>query len=503
MAGYGAKDTSVTQGGYGANDAPAGTPQQTAADRYAAERAAATVAAGEAKIQAAQMPENPDVMAQMGLPGRIAHYATNTVGGGIDQAALRLGNLVAPKIVGPVLDRFDARRKASNENYDATITAMNRGEAYPDTLARVLGATLSPVGVAAAPERAALTLAERLAQGGAMGAKYGAVAPVDDATGDADYWFKKLKQTATDAMLTGVTHTAVSPVTSYIAGVAGGRISAPSLAQLRRDSEEAYRLSDATGTAIAPHSYDDMLSRMQAATAGRLDPTLHPGTTAAMAAAARARGAPMTLRELDNLRQNIRDSGLTPGDRHFGRELTDILDDHLRALNLARDIVSGNAAIGVPALERARQSWSRLRKGETLNDIMQQAGVADTNPQATIRAGFRSLANNRERMGRFTPEEQAAIRQVAGGPANQTLGAISHIGSLPGMGVAFAVGGAPAVVAARAAADSAGVVRNALTRSRADMAGRMVRSGAQGYLNPATQKLVNMLSIGLTPDTAE
>jgi hypothetical protein len=35
------------------------------------------------------------------------------------------------------------------------------------------------------------------------------------------------------------------------------------------------------------------------------------------------------------------------------------------------------------------------------------------------------------------------------------------------------------------------------------MAGRMVRSGAQGYLNPATQKLVNMLSIGLTPDTAE
>lgn len=68
----------------------------------------------------------------------------------------------------------------------------------------------------------------------------------------------------------------------------------------------------------------------------------------------------------------------------------------------------------------ARLAWSRFRKADTVEDMIENAGLqakqfTGSGYENALRTQFRTLAKNPERMRLFTEAEQAAIRKIAKG----------------------------------------------------------------------------------------
>lgn len=121
------------------------------------------------------------------------------------------------------------------------------------------------------------------------------------------------------------------------------------------------------------------------------------------------------------------------------------LQDKLRSTidEAPEDMIEGGKE-GFEALKDARKAWSNSIKVRDIERILERAKMMD-NEATSIKAGFRTLYNNPNRMRGYTAAEKAAIKQAAesgivGGTLRTILGS-RLLGTMVGTGAGTAAGG--------------------------------------------------------------
>lgn len=253
----------------------------------------------------------------------------------------------------------------------------------------------------------------------------------------------------------------------------------PSIDELRVTRDKAYEGVKKLGASFAPKAYDDMLvDLVKDAKSDNISPTRHERAYSFIADMINRRGKPMTLTELDQLRQEVRRDLITPSwsnpnaaaDAHFGDKIIDAIDEMI-----AKDATASQT------MQTARMAHSRLRKAELIQEaILKATRRAEStgsggNVNNAIRQNIRAIIDNPKRSKAFTKAELAAMENLVKqgkvedilrwvgkfSPAGNGLSAWFGLGAASqGLGVIPAVG-----ILAKAAADT-GTIRkaNALQR---------------------------------------
>jgi hypothetical protein len=233
-----------------------------------------------------------------------------------------------------------------------------------------------------------------------------------------------------------------------------GRVSEepPTVDELAAQAKAAYKRASDSGIRISPASLTGLKVKIVGALNKEgIDPTLHPATTAALKRVTGTDGE-VTLDQLETLRKIASDAkgSQAPADARLAAKIVDEIDDYV--VNLSEKDVTSGKIKDAAALREARNLYSRKMKAEEIGSLVERAGVragqfSGSGYENALRTEFRQLALNKNRMRRFTAEEQAAIKKVAmGGPAENTF---RFIGKFAPTGVVSAAlgGGLGAMVA--------------------------------------------------------
>ena len=264
----------------------------------------------------------------------------------------------------------------------------------------------------------------------------------------------------------------------------------PSKAELKQTSQAAYQRAKDAGAVVTGESFGKALADVKADLGDEgLNAKLHPATSAAIEHISQHEG-PVTIKQLDTYRKVAKaaeSSALSnPSDLRLAGKVVDSIDTYMENLS-SKDIVAGNAKEAVSALNEARGLWSRYKKADTIDALIDRAELrssqfSGSGLENSIRTEFRQLSMNQKRMKGFTADEQAAIKKVAtGGPIDNTL---RYFGKLAPTGVVSAIAaeslGGPAAMAGGAISRT--LAKNS-TEARAANAQRLMRAGP-GYVQP-------------------
>lgn len=292
---------------------------------------------------------------------------------------------------------------------------------------------------------------------------------------------------------------AQSLVGGLAAGPEGGAktisaAAAPTVTELKAASKAAYDTVKSSGLEVSASPVRTMVQDVITKLADEgFDPVLHPNTARSLArlqdiAAGPKAANTIPLTQLETERkvagQAAKAAITNPSDAH----MAGIIQDHIDSLaeNLQpQDIVSGDPK-ALQALPQARQAWRTAKKAEIISDAFERAQNASQYTQSgyenALRTSFRSIANNKKRMGAFSPDEQAAITKVVrGGSLENSLrwigklaprGVVSAMGDLA-LGHATGVGVGPFMVAG----EGAKMAATRATLGNAERASQLVRNG--------------------------
>ena len=255
---------------------------------------------------------------------------------------------------------------------------------------------------------------------------------------------------------------------------------------------------------------DDISSTVKKA---GIDPTLHPKATAVLGRLQEAKGTQHTLEEAEILRRVLKSAAASkePDEGRLTRIMIDKLDDFVENMKPSDfSLIAGDKA-GVAKLTEARSLWSRMRKGEIVEDLIENAKLTAPNftgsgYENALRTQFRTLAKNANKMRGFSKTEQTAIERVAkGGPLENTLRMLGKfaptgvVSTVMSGGAGAAIGGPVGAVALPAAGFAARQGATALTARNARAASELMRSGqlpALGRMAPADVELMRALMVG-------
>lgn len=287
------------------------------------------------------------------------------------------------------------------------------------------------------------------------------------------------------------------------AGLGGVPEKPPTIEELRTLKDEAYKRADESGIVVSGSSFEPVRKRIatELNTLG-MDSTLHPDASAALKKVLSAKGD-MTLTQLETLRRVASDAkgSIKPADSMRASRIVNAIDDYIDNLKES-DVVAGTAEKAA-ALKEARGYNTRLMKAEEISTLIDRAGISaqgfsGSGFENALRVEFRGLAKNANRMRRFSPEEQAAIRKVAmGGPLENTLryvGKLAPTGGLSTMlnlGLVAGTGGGGLAVPIIGTAGRMAATR--MTMKNATAAEELMRAGNPQRNALATKKPQNAL----------
>lgn len=220
------------------------------------------------------------------------------------------------------------------------------------------------------------------------------------------------------------------------AGLASVSKDAPTVEQLKTDARAAYKRAEDAGIELSEFSVKKLKGKILNEVGERVDPTLHPDTTAALKRIMDTKGA-VSLGKLDQLRQIASDAkgSAKPADQRLAGKVVDAIDDYVDNIS-AKDVTKGDAS-GAAALKDARELYTRQKKGEQLEQMFEDAktkagaNYSQSGLENALRSEFKALALNKKKLAKFTPEEQAAIKKVAtDGRLLRTLGKLAPVGGM-------------------------------------------------------------------------
>lgn len=268
---------------------------------------------------------------------------------------------------------------------------------------------------------------------------------------------------------------------------------APTTAELSEAAQAAYKRADESGIAMKAESFDTMKSKLIAdLQSDGIDPTLHPKATAAMKRLMDKEGS-ITLKEAETLRRVASDAmdTLEKSDARNAGKIVDAIDDYIENIKDS-DLVSGEAK-DAAALAEARGLYSRKRKAEEMERLMDRAKLAASGYENGLRIEFRNLVKNDRKFRRYSKEEQAAIRRVAeGGTAENALrliGKLAPTGIVSGglsSGAGMVAMGPLGAVAVPTIGIGARMGAKAMTQRNAERAAMIMRRGKDPNATPLT-----------------
>ena len=386
----------------------------------------------------------------------------------------------------------------------ANLQAAKTEHPYVTGTGEVAGAIAS--GMAMPGIRSAKTIGGAVAKGATQGAVAGGI--YGAGTANEDKLIEGAKGAGVGAVLGGA-----------IGGVAGAlarpKSPVPGLDELRAKADQAYQAAENSGVAIKPQRFSQVVSDIKnKAIQEGLDPTLHPGATAALKRLedSASQGLPQTFKGAETLRKILKGaaSSNSKDERRIAYIITDKYDDFIRNLNPS-DVVSGDTTVARESIKTARDLWTRMSKGEVVETLMERAAnrssqFSGSGYENALRTEFRSLIQNPKRFRVFNKAEQEALKKVArGGPIENALRMIGKAaptgivsGSL-GAGAGFAVGGPMGAAAVPLAGAAARIGATQMTKNNALIASQLMRGGQNAFLNPNTLQYASPAITGSIP----
>jgi len=278
---------------------------------------------------------------------------------------------------------------------------------------------------------------------------------------------------------------------------------APSTEQLISESKNLYDKANQAGIRFDTNKFADQMFHVSQELR---DEGFHPKTQVGIANVLEEMTnveRPKDFRELQAIRKMIQgqQKSADPDTRRLASILKDDFDNYL--LNAPQDHITTGNPEGMQHWAEARNSYSRLKKSEIFDDMLQNAELdkskfTQSGSENSLAQQLRQLAKNDKKMRTFTPEEQQAIKDAAKGGTVQNMlkfygrfaptGPVSSIFSggatvyEPLIGVPFTAG----AVGSRAAA-------TAMRQNSVENLGAQMRLGAKPKLSPIydpTQSLI-------------
>ncbi len=347
------------------------------------------------------------------------------------------------------------------------------------------------------------TVASLLARGGTEGAIYGGV----NGLGSGDSADDRINR----AVGGGLLGAGAGAVTGGLVGGLAQRAAAkavPTVESLKDRASALYDAAEARGISFPQPAVKQMADEMASqAMSDGIDPTLHPGATAALKRAQDFAQTGMTVQDAQTLRRIIAAAGKDPINPDQGRIAGGMLDK-----------IDDFTASAAPELADARGIYHQAKKGEMIEQAIELAGsragqFSGSGYENALRTEFRALERKiiKGQIKGISPEESEAISKVArGGPvenAARYVGKLAPTGIVSmgmGGGVPYMVGnsiGGPAVGAA-AAGTTMGLgmlgrtLATKLASRNADVAGALMRNGAPivaSALSPAKLAILRAL----------
>jgi hypothetical protein len=265
---------------------------------------------------------------------------------------------------------------------------------------------------------------------------------------------------------------------------------APTIDELRTTANAAYKGAKDAGIIVDKTSFGDAVKAMRdKAVDEGLDPILTPMSNRAIERLQEVQGDHITLDGIERLRRIIgmAAGGPTRDDRRIAYQMKDALDDYVEGLT-SKDLVGGDES-KIPLLQTARDAWSRMRKGETVENLIGRAETRSSQFSGSgfenaLRTEFRNFAMNDKKMRGLSAEEQDAIRKVAeGGPVADVM---RFVGKFAPRGVvsatlAHSLGGYGLPIAGEAGRQ----VATYATARNARLASELMRRGVPAVSTPA------------------
>ncbi len=290
------------------------------------------------------------------------------------------------------------------------------------------------------------------------------------------------------------------------------KIAAPAgAAEFKAASQSFYKAADEAGVVVKPESYGALATDVfQTAAKERLDPTLTPGSAAAVkriTELADPRVGPVSFQTLDTMRQiagDARQAAKTgSNDARVAGIIIDKIDDYVDKLS-AKDVVAGNARVAADTIVKARDLWSRAAKLDRIEQLVDRATTSagqfsGSGLENALKTEFRALAKSKERLKQFSADEQKAIKLVARG----TTGSISarNVGRMAPRGPVgiFTGGGTGAAVGTALLGPGIGT---AIGTAAAFGAGELGRKVATVLIKRHIAKLEQLIRQGDSPMAA-
>lgn len=244
----------------------------------------------------------------------------------------------------------------------------------------------------------------------------------------------------------------------------------PTLDSLRDEAKGLYAAAERSGATL-PRSgmaqlRDGTLSALKDA---GYHPRLHPKLSVVLGEIDDMAATDQPLQRMEQLRRMAGNaaSSLEPDERRLASMVIDKIDD----------AVDGMGTASTP-LKQAREVWSRMRRMEAVESIIEDASNSPNFEQA-LQTKFRALLRNPRRMRGFSQAERDAMGKIARGTATvkslRSLGSLMAPNSISGAmltgGAAYATG--PAAAAIPAVGLGSKAVANAIIRSQAEGVRRM------------------------------
>lgn len=228
-----------------------------------------------------------------------------------------------------------------------------------------------------------------------------------------------LGRVATSAVIGG----ALAPVPALAGRVAENRQvkklvdkAAPSFEALRERAGKLYAKVDEAGVTLRPRFVESLNQRIaKVADDIGFDEGIHPKVASALK---RFQGEAGQLRfgDLEKARRVMGSAAksIEPDERRIASQLIDTIDDAIENLK------PGHAATGDVSkiskqLTEARELWSRAKKSEVIQEVMEKANNQASGFENGLRTQLRSVLNNKRKLRGFNKEEIAAMKQVVNG----------------------------------------------------------------------------------------
>lgn len=230
---------------------------------------------------------------------------------------------------------------------------------------------------------------------------------------------------------------------------------APTHEDLVLESKNLYDKAKQSGVQFDTIKFADEMHNMGSQLrAEGYTPKAYPGISSVVEEMTNVRN-PKDFTELQAIRKMIQgqQKSADPETRRLASILKDDFDNYL--LNAPDTHITTGSKEGTKLWGEARNSYSRLKKSEIFDDMLQQAEFegpslfTQSGTENSLAKQLRQLAKNDKKMRTFTKEEQDAIREAAkGGTAQNMLrfyGKFAPTGAVPGFLNVIASGANPVI----------------------------------------------------------